>query len=89
LYSLYFNCCSVVGINIVKLRRNKTNEMHIQCKINHIFRISMLLLHVSALYDRHLQEAQRILTKLFVCYVISAELSEGWGWMPSVCSQSK
>jgi hypothetical protein len=29
--------------------------MHIQNKINHIFGISMLLLHVSALYERHLQ----------------------------------
>jgi hypothetical protein len=41
--------------------------------VNHIFRISMLLLHVSALQERHLQEAQRILMKLCVCYVISAE----------------
>jgi hypothetical protein len=37
----------------------------------------MLLLHVSALYELHLQGAQRILIKLCVCYVISAELSEG------------
>jgi hypothetical protein len=51
----------------------KTKEMHIQSKVNHIFRISMLLLHVSALYERHLQEVQRILMKLCVCYVISAE----------------
>jgi hypothetical protein len=49
--------------------------MHIQSKVNHICRISMLLLHVSALYERHLQGAQRILMKLCVCYVISAELS--------------
>jgi hypothetical protein len=49
--------------------RNKTNEMHIQSKVNHIYRISMLL-HVSALYERHLQGAQRILMKLCVCYVI-------------------
>jgi hypothetical protein len=51
--------------------------MHIQSKVSHTFRISMLLLHVSALYERHLQEAQRILTKFCVRYVISAELSEG------------
>ena len=54
-----------------------------------MFRISMLLLHVSALYERHLQESQRILMKLCVCYVISAELSEGREWIPSVCCQSK
>jgi hypothetical protein len=62
--------------------------MHIQSKVNHIFRISMLLLHVSALYEGHLRGAQRILIKLCVCYVISAELSEGREWIPSVCSQS-
>jgi hypothetical protein len=39
--------------------------MHIQSNVNHIFRISMLLLHVSALYERHLQGAQRILMKLW------------------------
>jgi hypothetical protein len=33
--------------------------MHIQGKVNHIFRISMFLLHVSALYERHLQGAQK------------------------------
>jgi hypothetical protein len=54
-------------------RRNKTNEMHIQCKVNYMFRILVLLLHVSALYERHLQGAQKILMKLCVCYVISAE----------------
>jgi hypothetical protein len=42
-------------------------------KVNHIFRISILLLHVSALQERHLQGAQMILMKLCVCYVISAE----------------
>jgi hypothetical protein len=62
--------------------------MRIQSKVNHIFRISMLLLHVSALYERHLQGAQRILMKLCVCYIISAELCEGREWIPSVCSQS-
>jgi hypothetical protein len=62
--------------------------MHIQNKVNRIFRISMLLLHVSALYERHLQGAQRILMKLCICYVISAELSEGRELMPSVCGQS-
>jgi hypothetical protein len=41
-------------------------------KVNHIFRISILLLHVSALQERHLQGAQMILMKLCVCYVISA-----------------
>jgi hypothetical protein len=30
----------------------KINEMHIQGKVNHMVRISMLLLHVSALYER-------------------------------------
>jgi hypothetical protein len=63
--------------------------MHIQSKVSHIFRISMLLLRVSALYERHLQGAQRILMKLCVCYVIIAELSEGREWIPSVCSQSE
>jgi hypothetical protein len=58
--------------------------MHIQSKVNHIFRISMLLLHVSALYERHLQQGvQTILMKLRVCYVISAELSEGREWVVS------
>jgi hypothetical protein len=61
--------------------------MHIQNKVNHIFRISMLLLHVSAMYEHHLQGAQRILMKLCVCYVISAELSEGMEWIPSAGSQ--
>jgi hypothetical protein len=42
-------------------------------KVNHIFRISILLLHVSALQERHFQGAQKILMKLCVCYVISAE----------------
>jgi hypothetical protein len=63
--------------------------MHIQSRLNHIFRISVLLLHVSALYERHLQGAQGILMKLCACYVISAELSEGREWIPSVYSQSK
>jgi hypothetical protein len=49
----------------------------------------MLLLHVSALYERHLLEAQKILMKLYVCYVISAEVSEGREWVLSVCCQSK
>jgi hypothetical protein len=40
-------------------------------KVNHIFRISILLLHVSAMQEHHLQGAQRILMKLCVCYVIS------------------
>jgi hypothetical protein len=35
-------------------------------KVNHIFRISFLLLHVSALYERHLHGAQSILMKLCV-----------------------
>jgi hypothetical protein len=42
-------------------------------KANHMFRISILLLHVSALQERHLQGAQSILMKLCLCYVISAE----------------
>jgi energy-converting hydrogenase Eha subunit A len=41
-------------------------------KANHIFRISILLIHISALHERHLQGAQRILMKLCVCNVISA-----------------
>jgi hypothetical protein len=63
--------------------------MHIQSEVNHIFRISMLLLHVSALYTRHLQKTQRILMKLCVCYVISAELNGSREWISSVCSRSK
>jgi hypothetical protein len=39
-------------------------------KVNHTVRISILLLHVSALQERHLQGAQNILTKLCVCYVM-------------------
>jgi hypothetical protein len=78
-----------LGPCIFKLWWNKTNEMHIQSEVNHIFRISMLLLHVSALYECHLQGAQRILMKLYVCYVISAELIEGREWIPSVCCQPK
>jgi hypothetical protein len=58
--------------------------MCIQSKANHLFRISMLLLHVSALYERHLQGHQRVLMKLCVCYVISVELSEGREWI-TVC----
>jgi hypothetical protein len=50
--------------------------MHIQSKANHIFRISVLLQHGSALYERHIQGAQRVLMKLCVCYVISAERTE-------------
>jgi hypothetical protein len=42
-------------------------------KVNHIFRISDLFLHVSALQERHLQGAQNILMKLCVRYVISAK----------------
>jgi hypothetical protein len=57
-------------------------------KVNHIFRISLFFLHVSALCERHLQWDQKILMKLCLCYVISAELSEGREWIPSVCSQS-
>jgi hypothetical protein len=48
--------------------------MHIQSKVKHIFGISMLLLHVSVLCERHLQEAPRILIKLCVRYVISAKI---------------
>jgi hypothetical protein len=63
-----------LGPCILKLRRNKTNEIHIQSKVKHILRISMLLLHVLALYERHLQGAQRILMKLCICYFISAKI---------------
>jgi hypothetical protein len=59
-----------LGPCILKLRRNKTHEIHFQSKVNHIFRISMLLLHVSALYEHYLQGAQRILMKWCVCYVV-------------------
>jgi hypothetical protein len=67
-------CYGAGVVNTVVQRRNITNEMHIQSKANHIFRISMLFLHVSALYERHFQGAQRILTKLCVWYVISAKI---------------
>jgi hypothetical protein len=40
-------------------------------KVNHTFRKSILLLHVLALQERHLQAAQSILMKWCVCYVIS------------------
>jgi hypothetical protein len=41
-------------------------------KVNLVFRTSILLLHVSALRERHLHGAQSILMKLCLCYVISA-----------------
>jgi hypothetical protein len=44
-------------------------------QVNHIFIISVLLLHVSALQERHLQGAQRILIKLCVCYVTLGSFS--------------
>jgi hypothetical protein len=47
-------------------------------KINYILRISILLLHVSALQERHLQGTQSILVKLYVCYFVSA------AWDPKV-----
>jgi hypothetical protein len=68
-------CFLQLGPRIFKLQRNKTNEMHIQRKVNHIFRISMLLLHVSALYERHLQGAQRILMKLCVFYLCTYDVA--------------
>jgi hypothetical protein len=58
-------------------------------KINHIFSISVLLLHVSALYERHLQGAQRILMKLCgvpegVLNLSSTKLPRPWSpWKPS------
>jgi hypothetical protein len=57
-------------------------------KVNHIFRISVLLLHVSALQERHLQGAQRILIKLCECYIISAKL-ENVGNGYCLCCQPK
>jgi hypothetical protein len=48
--------------------------MHIQSKVNHIFRISVLLLNGSALYERHLQGAPRLLMKICIWYVISAKI---------------
>jgi hypothetical protein len=56
--------------NIVMVKERPTKCIF---KVNHIFRTSGLLLHVSALQERHIQRAQRILMKLCVCYVISAE----------------
>jgi hypothetical protein len=52
-----------------------TKERPTKCifNVNLIFRILILLPHVSALQERHLQGAQTILMKLCVCYVISAE----------------
>jgi hypothetical protein len=62
-------------VNPLKTKYVMMEERPAKCilKANHTFRISILLLHVSALPARHLQEAQRILMKLCVCYVISAE----------------
>jgi hypothetical protein len=60
--------------------------MCVQSKVNHIQYLEYQCF--SYMYERHLQEAQRILMKLCVYYVISAELSEGREWIPSVCSQS-
>jgi hypothetical protein len=56
------------------LHQNMMKERPKKCifKVNHMFRISILL-HVSALHERHLQGPQSILMKLCVCYVISAE----------------
>jgi hypothetical protein len=50
-------------------------------KVNHIFRISVLLLHVSALQERHRQGAQSMLIKLCICYVIKCRISEGKEWI--------
>jgi hypothetical protein len=58
-------------------------------KVNHIFRISMLLLHVSVLQEHHLQGAQSILMQLCVCYVISAEWVKVESGSPFVCCQPK
>jgi hypothetical protein len=62
------------------INTSHTNEMMIKerptkCifKVNHTFRILILLLYVSALQERHLQGAQSILMKLCACYVISAK----------------
>jgi hypothetical protein len=49
-----------------------------------VLRLSILLLHVSALQERHLQGVQSILMKFCVCYVISAEKSERREWI-TVC----
>jgi hypothetical protein len=65
----------------------KERPMKCIIKGNHIFRISILMLHVSALQERHLQGAQSILTKLCVCYVISAEYVKVGSGSPSVCCQ--
>jgi hypothetical protein len=56
-------------------------------KVNHIFKISILLLHVSAMQGCHFQGAQRILMKLWVRYVISAEQVKVGSGSPSVCCQ--
>jgi hypothetical protein len=75
-YILYYFAAWTINFQIMM------KERPTKCisKVNHIFRISILLLHVSALQERHLQEAQSILMKLCVCYVISAE----WEWL-TVC----
>jgi hypothetical protein len=40
-------------------------------KVNNIFRLSVLPLHVSARQESHVLGAQRILMKLYVYYVMS------------------
>jgi hypothetical protein len=80
-----------IGPCIFKLRRNKTNEMHIQSKVNNIFRISILLLHVSALYERHLRGAQKdpdenVRMLLHKCRIKSKDLlqTDGIHFLPSL-----
>jgi hypothetical protein len=52
-------------------------------KVNLIFRISILLLHVSALQERHLQGAQKDPDEIVRMLRHKCRISEGRKWIPS------
>jgi hypothetical protein len=53
-------------------------------KVNHIFRISILLLHVSALQQRHLQESPKYPDEIVRMLRHKCRISEGREWI-TVC----
>jgi hypothetical protein len=74
-----FSLLNINGLYVMKERPTKCIF-----KVNYIFIVSVLLLHVSVLQERHLQGAQMILKKLCVCYVFKCRISEGREWI-TVC----
>jgi hypothetical protein len=53
-------------------------------KVNHIFRISILLLHVSALQERIFREP-KYPDEIVLMLRHKCRISEGKDWIPSVC----